>query len=469
MRWAPSAPGRHDRLAAWLGDVGPGLDALVGSVEQLAYGGLIASRTTADPTTTIVARLDPLHALKRGPSAPTVFGLNLVTRISNGRDDLEEPPYWPQIGPDLYRLSQAMDRTEIGAAPNGEAVALRSGLAETSVRDWLGRRLRNHTVNLAAFELLAVGVLDVLVLSSDDTSPVGLPSREKRWLTEWGERLGLGDRLLMYPGADEVGCALVARAINARFGRVPRFAPRFTVPGGDEVTAAFEDGPVRITVERQVRAVGGTLAAADDDAAILLAVNPPLPNRPDWPPAVASSGDAERATHLAAMVDLCEARLAAGRAVAMADVAYANGTDPRLMDLLRERSWLPSLAAFGGWNTAGNTIGTVVAQAGLRPLARNDAARAAQERFLVHRFVEDWGYEQRLRPELRAWLVSTTGRPEPDPAAILTVVAWLEPRLDATIGALPAFADRYRIAPGSVRLPWRRTFEVDFDLEAMGP
>ena len=53
--------------------------------------------------------------------------------------------------------------------------------------DFLSRRLRNHAVTSAVLHLLAHGVFDLLVLSSDDTSPFGLPSREKRWLESWAD------------------------------------------------------------------------------------------------------------------------------------------------------------------------------------------------------------------------------------------------------------------------------------------
>ena len=43
--------------------------------------------------------------------------------------------------------------------------------------------------------------------------------------------------------------------------------------------------------------------------------------------------------------------------------------------------------------------------------------------------------------------------------------AWIEGRLNELIAQLPGFAGRYRIQPGSARLPWKRAFEVDFIVE----
>lgn len=84
------------------------------------------------------------------------------------------------------------------------------------------------TVNLQVLQWLADGVFDLVVLNSDDTNPVGLPTREKRWLTDWGTYLGLGERRLMYLGADEVGCTLLARMANQLTDTVPTFTTGLT-------------------------------------------------------------------------------------------------------------------------------------------------------------------------------------------------------------------------------------------------
>jgi len=69
--------------------------------------------------------------------------------------------------------------------------------------------------------------------------------------------------------------------------------------------------------------------------------------------------------------------LASGRPVAVADVAFVNASDLILGDLLRQHPQVAGLAAYGGWNTAGNTLGTVLAAAMIRILAlRNGQPRS---------------------------------------------------------------------------------------------
>jgi hypothetical protein len=169
----------------------------------------------------------------------------------------------------------------------------------------------------------------------------------------------------------------------------------------------------------------------------------------DWyaePPDLSSARRRATADALAARVaDLIEA----GRTVVIADVADANGADPVLIEALRRRVPLDALGGYAGWNTAGNTIGSALAQGcaalvgGLRRIRP----------LVAHRLVEDWAYQSRER------------RTVIDGDQHGAVMHQLQGRLDEALRELPQLGGLYRVAPGSVRLPWDRPFEVDFTLE----
>jgi hypothetical protein len=154
------------------------------------------------------------------------------------------------------------------------------------------------------------------------------------------------------------------------------------------------------------------------------------------------------------------------------DVAYPNGADPLLIDLLLREVDITRLAAYGGWNTAGNTIGTALAQGCAARVARTPEQHAAQQRFLLHRFLEDWGYQHVVRAETRQWMLSTFGREELDVAAdestdeatYTRTIARIVAGLNRCQEQLRGFAGKHHLAPGSLRLPWNRLFEVDFDI-----
>jgi hypothetical protein len=394
-----------------------------------------------------------------------MYGFNVITRISRHNDATEEPLYWADYGNRLFRLSQIMDRAEQGQTVAAERAALENEIPPDLIQDFLQRRTRNHQVNRAALELLAEGSLDLLVLSSDDTSTFGLSSAEKRRLQAYAAALGLGDNLLMYPGADEVGGVLLARLINQQAAIIPTFHPIYMVPDGEKITAPFEDAPIRVTVERQIQAAGGRLVSDSKGAEVLLFVNPPIDSFSEWPRDYTPTEKAQREAPIQSCLQQIRQQIGNGRKVAVVDVACANGADPYLWDGLKHSGSLPLLAAFAAWNTAGNSLGTVIAQAcaGLRLKTR--AQIHAQQRFLLHRYLEDYAYQSLLRGRLRAWLAAQIGQHEPPPSYLGETLAWLKAELDRFLADLPPYSQKYQIT--QVRLPWQRTFEIDFDLEAL--
>jgi hypothetical protein len=60
-----------------------------------------------------------------------------------------------------------------------------------------------------------------------------------------------------------------------------------------------------------------------------------------------------------------------GKNVAIADVAFVNGSDLILGMQLIQHPEISQLAAYGGWNTAGNALGTVLAQAAIYTLVQS--------------------------------------------------------------------------------------------------
>jgi hypothetical protein len=462
-------PANCDGLATWLAEQYGSFDALIVDLEMLVFGGLIASRISTDSIATAIARLDLLRELRARHPSVQLLGFTVITRISNADDNIEEPLYWDMYGTRLYRYSQLSDRLIRGEALQHDVAALQASIPAAHLRDFLWRRHRNHTLNFAALHLAADGIFDLLVISSDDTSPYGLGTREKAWVAEMAGRLGLLEaadaqsqpRLLMYPGADEVGCALVARLLNQAAGRVPRIAPLYDDLAGAEITAPYEDGPARITVERQIRAVGGVLATPES-ADLYVAVTTPVPRRSEWAQEYAEIERTSRLPQLQRLTQAIQQRIGLGQPVVVTDIAYPNGADPVFFELLRTACDLRKLAGYGAWNTAGNTIGTALAQGCASLAITTPAQQIAAEQFLLHHYLEDWGYQQEVRRAARTWLMETTGTDDPVLSHVPATVAWIGEHLVQLLAQLPGFSERWQLT--NTRLPWNRTFEVDFDL-----
>ncbi|MBO1332305.1 DUF4127 family protein [Streptomyces sp. VRA16 Mangrove soil] len=462
-------PGDADALGAWLEQGTKGVDAAVVSLETLGHGGLIASRTS-DTTSTdlarITARLDVLRRV--AVQGVPLHAVTLVTRTPDSADAMEEPVYWDPHGPALHRLSAALHRTQSGAEPDPGALAAARTALPTAVRgDFLRRRLRNHSANLAALALCAEGVLDTLVVGADDTAPWGLATAELTELRRWADRLECGESVAVRPGADEATTTLVARTLTGLYGARHGTAPvtvrvEAVVADGLARVAPYENMPVDDTASGQIAACGARRTERPDADVVLLvhtpdgagdwAIAPPAHRAPDAAPTAAAL--AERAARL----------LDTGHAVAVADCAQPNGADPLLVRALLERGIAHRLIAYAGWNTAGNTLGTVIAHAVAARLAQGVGTfdAAAHRELLAHRFTEDWGYMTQVRRRARAALATVPGRHDhvPEGHPVLTEIA---EGLAEHLAALPEFG--LTVAPDSVRLPWHRTFEADFRLE----
>jgi hypothetical protein len=110
----------------------------------------------------------------------------------------------------------------------------------------------------------------------------------------------------------------------------------------------------------------------------------------------------------------------------------------------------------------------VIAQAACSLLIGDNLERAAaQNTFLTHRFLEDWGYQTVTRRTARTEAERLWGRREPNPDRLdeqSILCAYIEQRLAECLATLQlrGVGQGLHLESGSVRLPWRRTFEVDF-------
>ena len=473
MRGWLRRPADVELVGNWLRDTAKTANAAIVSCEFLGYGNLIASRISQDSAADILARLRLLAEIN--PTCP-VYAFSLITRVPNADDRVEEPEYWGQWGRKFHRYATLTHQAERGQLQDTDELArLEEVLPPALKADWLTRRLRNHTVSLGLLDMAARGQITALRLTSDDTSPWGFPSRERDWLGGWPRLIGpsLSAHVLMHPGADEVGSALVANLLMHHAAHSPRVWPWYSMAGDEVLVAPYEDRPVRDTVEGQIAACGCVLADGPDSADFILGVATPSPRRTDYRPEFLGDDRLERTASYQDFLDSLAAWQSQGIPIALADVAYPNGSDPLLTELLlaEDCPLRPGrLCAYGAWNTAGNTLGVVAAQAACAMQIGEDAGRAqAQQVFLAHRFLEDWGYQGVVRREAWAEAERLWGRREPaaDSEAEQTALcAFIEHRLGSLLADLQArgIGVGLMLTSGSARLPWRRTFEVDFTL-----
>ncbi len=385
-------PGDCNAIAEWLRSISPRRLGI--ALDMLCFGGLVASRTSATKPETALARLGALRDLRQRRPDAVIFAFSTIIRLGKtvaSAADLQEHLL-------LRSYCQLLDRVErLGESEaRPELQNVQRQLDPERVADYMAVRRRNHSVNRAAVQLVAEGVLDYLILAQEDAAPVGIHLPEQIALHDQVDEYRVADRVTITSGADEMTMALLARHVTHEAGLTPAIAVDFATDGGADIVPAFEGQPLRDTVHSHIEIVGGRpVSLADSDA--ILFVHTPIGVQPDIVEAPPSGEAPSLAMQADNITDCIEAVSAAGRLFGLADVAYCNGADPELIAALERRSAISRLPAFAGWNTAANTLGNVISQLAIlaaRPKAVNDGT---VRRFLAARLIDDYGYQTCVR------------------------------------------------------------------------
>ncbi len=455
-------PGDTAAIAAWLLENAPSADAAIITLETLCLGGMIPARRVSDSLEEALSRLEVLHEVKRLNPQLKIYAYGVIVRVAHDNDPFEEKPYYGQHGTALRKVSEWIDRVERGADQT-ELSAAKKAVPPEILTDWLATRDRNHALHQRALEMLAEGILEHLCLTLDDTTPYGLAARDRRRIEARIDSLGVWERANVYPGADEVAAVLLAKALVDSSGRKPSVFVRYPSSLAPNSQMLYEDRNLGELVKAHIRAAGGVPAARASTADLILAVNAPTIKQAHRAPDFEVVDTANR--NLAAFIDdICD-DLANSRAVTIADVAYANGAEPRFVRQLLARADVTRLFGFAAWNTAGNTLGSAIA-AGICGLHCTNKTALSEATF--SRLVDDYLYQSLVRSEVREFLEN------PSPFDLGELKALAESEIEKRIQPLAMelyaqyFAERLentRFVWHGSSLAWSRLFTGVFLLE----
>lgn len=515
----PWRAGDTAQLQGWLLEHAPLADALIVAIDTLGYGGLVNSRRSTDSTDTVLERLAYLRTVQQRQPQTTLLAFNVLMRITRGNDAEEEKAYWADYGARIFRLSYLEDRAAMAVGSNAEAdeiAALRRTIPPELIEDFLAGRARNHAVNRTMIDWAASGVFDYLVVAQDDTVDYGWNIAEARRLRRYINEIGAAGRVSIYPGADETAMLLLARYAAQRAGFTPRVRLRTSGSTSDQVITAYEDRPMTEMVKAHLGPLGGSVAS-EHDADITLYINAPAEVQGNGPeqwtlaltdaqlaalPAASQHALAAYRHHSSGATTLREMftvrrdlpefirslthDIGAEQTCAVVDVAFVNAGDLALGELLERMPGVSQLAAYGGWNTAGNTLGCVLSHAVIRHLqvlhGATPEALAAHVRFLFLRLVEDDLFMAKLRTQIAVEALPALDLPITlgsvgdhaetvrqivehrlrEAAARLAQERFVGQRVAAATTAIVLDA----LAVTAVELPWGRLFDLTMDIEA---
>ena len=446
-------------LEKFLLDSAAWADSFVLSLDMLLYGGILPSRLHRMSEDELTERLGVLEKIKAINPKARIYAFALIMRCPKYSSSDEEPDYYEYCGEEIFRTGQVKHKRALGMIGEEEAEALLSQYAAVigdNLSDFECRREVNRNMLIKIVKLLGKNI-DFLVIPQDDSAEFGYTSMDREAIKD-AIKEGPWE-VAMYPGADEVGMTLLARAACEYKGVTPRIECIFAHEDSPNVTPLYEDRPLGKTLPYQILSAGGVPVAEGEQSDIRLFLNYPA-----FEPREVFQGpsDGYRARNLPLFCSKMTQSANEGRVTALADGAYCNGGDKELLELLQESLPLLDLSAYAGWNTSSNTLGTVICQAIFVFLFGDNRHH---KRFLAERIFEDVGYCGHVRGFVTNQLLPPLGYGYFDAGEEEGEVARLVKReLERFISEnFPTLAEEYKISV--CRMPWRRMFEVDLSLE----
>ena len=388
-----TAAGKPDEIIEWIKrqDL-KSFDAMIVSIDMLAYGGLVAMRVHGTDDQTALKRLESLKELRQRAPQLKIYGSSVIMRLAPTGTGANES----------YRENLAK-WAEISADPNlkAETSALEQKIPAEALANYRAARVRDLKINRATVDLVRDKTIDYLILSQDDAKPKGVHVADRENLIRLTNKLNLSEKIAIQPGADEVSMLLLARSLTDKYDYHPTIKAAYSSTDAANSVMPFEDRPLKQTVSYDIKAVGGRETNDEKAADLLFYV-------------YATRFEKNSAEKFAAEI---KNKLDQNRQIIVADIdpkGDVQGGDTTFATQLSAQKILPRINSYAAWNTAGNTIGTTLPQGVIFALARakllnSDAAKTriltAENWFTLHRVLDDYYFHNIVRARAKNYIV----------------------------------------------------------------
>ena len=433
---------------------------LIVSLDTLLYGGLVPSRIHNENEERLKERLDILREIRKDNPRLIIYAFNIIMRCPNYSSSDEEPDYYENYGREIHEIGAAMHKSHLGIENILPLDEIIEKVPERYLNDYISRRKVNKALNLASLELVKDKTVDTLVVPQDDSCKYGYAAIDQREIRKAIIKNCLEDKVLMYPGADEVELTLMSRMINVLKGKKPKVYIKYSTDAARSIIPLYEGNMLSGTLKYHILAAGCQLTESYEMADIIMAVTAPAGNMEEAinQPSKYPEYYAER--NIAEMFDFIKDRLAEDKIVTIADNAYANGSDLQIIRLLNANNLLMKVDGYAGWNTSANTVGTAIAEA---VDSYHFELTQKHQNFLGLRYIEDAGYcsvvRQQVANELEKYEMNYFDVKEKD--GIISEI--VKEKLEEFIkNELSSISDNLQIS--KLIMPWRRMFEADIDV-----
>lgn len=429
-------------------------DYLVLALDTLLYGGIIPSRLHHLERDELLRRLVIIKKLKEKNPRLYISAFSLVMRCPCYSDSSEEPDYYAKCGREIFLYGQNEHKRRLGEITECEYESERERL--TACLGFIDDYERRRAVNL---DLLTEAItmvgkyIDEFTILQDDSNARGYTAMDREHVLRVASQRGID--LDTYPGADEAGMTLLARAATHLADKSPSIYVAFPNERACLTVPVYEDREICRTISAQIKSAGAKECYTEDEADIVLYCN--LNDCCTYDVYFNDVTQADEGYIPEFVVEISEA-LSRGKGVAVADIAYCNAGDMTFVSELERKGVTFDLWGYAGWNTASNTVGTVICQAVIRYLYGDTEAH---RRFLAHRLMDDAIYSAGVRRGMMYDFGANI-----DEAVSRDVCDRIVERINTlTSDILPSVSSKYEALACS--LPWNRLFEIRLRIEEM--
>lgn len=445
-------PGNTNQIAQSLLQLCKQCDTAVLSIDMLLYGGLLPSRLHHESKDILVKRLDTLAKMKEINPALKIYAFQCIMRCPQYNSSEEEPDYYDTYGFSLFREEYLKDKKKRGILSREEETELYTiQIPETIKNDYKKRREINIALNTETLTYVENGTIDFYVIPQDDSSPFGYTAEDQKKVLSQISKKHLELQTMVYPGADEVGQSLIARAYNNFFHRKPKIYPYYASVLGPQIIPKYEDRPMYESLKSHIRVTGALIARNPEEADYILAINSPgkiMQESFDKEKDISYSSYRELLNFVEMIKEDCDKE----RKVLIADCAYANGGDLQLLKYLDAYSLLDKIYAYAGWNTHCNTLGTV--------LAVGQTTQGIPSKTIIYRILEDCFYQADIRlkvveKDLEELHLSYYNFKDSEPEVAERIEKYLLQEYQRL-----TLSKKYPIESLQVTMPWHRMFEI---------
>ncbi|MBR6013566.1 MAG: DUF4127 family protein [Selenomonadaceae bacterium] len=388
--------GNPDRLWLWLEEnTKKDIKAAVISSDSMLYGSLVGSRKHDYDKSLIMYRAEMFKEFRdKHKKLPLyVFGSIMRTPRSGAASGYEEPDYYRNYGANIFRYTALKDKEEMEGLTEKEKKELDfldRLIPKKAIGDWMGRREKNFTANEKLIDLAKNQTFNCLLLGRDDNAPYSQTHKEGRYLKKYGSSLS-GNKFQTVAGIDEIGLMMLTRAVNDYTKNSPNIFVRYNWGRGADTIPSYSDETIGDSIRAEILAVGAKLVNEEKTADIIFAVN--TDEQGNTFEANTAKNDGKETKSAKYFADMVQDYVTAGKNVVVADVAFANGSDNALMEVLNRRGLLFNLQAYSGWNTATNSTGYALSTGILAKKMSPEDKRS----ILLTRYLDDWVYQANVR------------------------------------------------------------------------